>query len=187
MEISIANSRFRRISLRPEILKGGITGGIVSGLAMGVVGMVYSLAAGTGAFLPLKLIAASVFGVTAILGGPGVVFVGLVLHLVISAFWGTVFARLNPLDIPAGTVIGNGVLFGIIVWAIMTFLALPVVDPTMYQRIGLSPGMWFFQHLVYGAFLIFVPEFCKSFAAPKPVNERKIHLFGKSDGYKKSS
>jgi hypothetical protein len=38
-----------------------------------------------------------------------------------------------------------------VVWAVMTYIGLPIVNTTMQARVALMPGWWFFAHLIFGA------------------------------------
>jgi hypothetical protein len=80
-----------------------------------------------------------------------VVVVGLVLHVFVAGVWGVLLARFAPRSSSWPASLAVGLLFGLLVMAVMTFLLLPRVDPPLFARV---PGMqvsWTIAHLVYGA------------------------------------
>jgi hypothetical protein len=46
-----------------------------------------------------------------------------------------------------------GIFYSIVIWALMTYLVLPALDPIMRARVALAPTWWFGHHLIYGAVL----------------------------------
>jgi hypothetical protein len=136
---------------------GGVTAGVIAGLGMAVVTMLYTSFAGLGALLPLRMIAATFFGVDALVGGAGVLAAGLVFHLVISAFFGLLFAALTVRPKSTPVAFFGGLAYGIGIWALMTFLVLPFVNPVMAQRVALMFTPWLLAHAVYGGLLVLTP------------------------------
>ncbi len=144
----------------------GLVSGLVAGAVMGLVAMARSESAGMGFWLPMHEIAATLYGVDALLGGIGVTFVGVLVHLALAACFGWVFAmytwRLNP-----GWSFLAGLAAGGAGWFLMTFLILPWADPVMQARVALIPGWWFIDHLIFGGMLFLTPIL--STAGRKPV------------------
>ncbi|MGH9704980.1 MAG: hypothetical protein ACRD4K_16515, partial [Candidatus Acidiferrales bacterium] len=120
--------------------------------------MIYSGATGAGFWLPMKNIAALWLGVYALVGGTGVVCLGILTHLVIAGGLGILFAMTTPrrAKSAAAGLIG-GLLFGGATWLVMTFVLMPMLDPTMRARIAFTPGWWFVLHMIFGASLILIP------------------------------
>ena len=107
-----------------SIWLGGASSGIVACIAMEIFAMVASSAMGQGFWTPQRLTAATFMGVDALLGGGGTVLLGLVMHLVAGAVLGVIFALLTPRVTSAGRDLGLGLLFGIVVWVVATYIAL---------------------------------------------------------------
>lgn len=141
------------------IVDGGLRAGLFAGVVMLVVGMIISAASGAGFWTPLRLAAASVLGVDALIGGFGAALLGLALHLGAAAFFGVVFAALVDRDLAADRALLAGLVYGVGVWAFMTYAGLPAFDRTMLPRVRLAPGAWFVMHLVYGACLWQTPDY----------------------------
>jgi len=140
------------------VLAGAVSG-ILAGIIMGIVSMLVSYRTGMGLLLPLHMVAATFYGVGALVDGAGVAAIGLIIHLVVSAFFGVVFALLTQTNIAQrGPLIRGGLVFAIVIWAIMTFLFLPAVNPTMSSRVALQPTGWFIEHIVFGVVLSFLPN-----------------------------
>lgn len=146
------------------ILRGGASAGIVAGIIMAALFVAHAAAVGAGAAAPARMVAASLLGVRALVSGPGAIVLGAVLHLFVSAFWGIIFASLIRRSTPPSIASWEGILFGVAVWAVMTFVALPVLDPVMEARVALSPVAWLFAHIVYGVCLLGTPALRRRFA-----------------------
>src|SRR5262249_54108918 len=75
-----------------EAGSAGALGGILAGIAMAVFLMAYAGVTGAGVGLPVRLIAATPYGVDALVRSPGMLLVGVLIHVAVSAFWGLLFA-----------------------------------------------------------------------------------------------
>jgi|GEM_PF-1859446 len=139
-------------------IMAGAGSGIVSGLVMALVAMLVSASAGHGFWFPPKLISGVLIGVNSIIGGPGSVMLGLIIHLAVSAFFGIVFGAVFGRVRDSRIAFTRGLVFGIGVYLFMNFLILPWANPTMNARVDLQPGWWFFEHLVYGGMLFMTPN-----------------------------
>lgn len=146
-------------------LLGGVLAGLVAGLVM-VVPMVHSGLEGTGLWLPPKLVAATWYGRTALLGDGGVVLVGLLTHFAVSALYGALFGltfgRLSSTRITVSV----GVVYGVLVWAIMTLAVLPWGNGILAARVALSPWGWLAYHVLFGALVGASPVFARAFGEP---------------------
>lgn len=146
-----------RFDVSGVIIGGGIAG-ILAGIVMAMAAMVYAAANGSGFWLPVRTIAATWYGANALVGGAAVLIVGMVTHLGNSAFWGAIFAALPPRrkSVPAALV--GGLVWGVVVWALMSFAVMPRLNPTMYARtVAMEGGWWYILHLIYGGMLVVTP------------------------------
>lgn len=130
----------------------GAAAGVVAGMVMGLVAMFRALGMGMSFWLPMQQIGALFYGVNALLGGVGPTIVGMMIHLAMSAGAGLLFG-LVAARLPGVVAFFLGLLYGAGIWAMTTFLILPLIDPTMSDRVALAPGWWFGYHLIFGAVL----------------------------------
>ena len=160
-----------RFDMRGVIIGGG-TAGIFAGVVMAMAAMFYDAANGSGFFLPVRSIAATWFGRNALVGGAAVLLVGLVTHLGTSALGGVVFAALPSSRKSATAALLGGLVWGVVVWAILSFAIMPWLNPTMYAgTVGKEPGWWFVLHLIYGAMLVVTPGLVRRVSARRPAAE----------------
>lgn len=138
-------------------LSSGALAGILAGSVMMLVAMIRGGVTYAGFWLPPKLVAGLWFDTNALLGDGGVIVAGLFTHLAVSAFWGVVFALLVGRQGSTMLGIGVGLLYGIAIWAFMTWLVLPWTNDLMAARTNTIPGWWFAYHLVYGFVVGFTP------------------------------
>lgn len=151
-------SRARRLASRiAEVVVSGAVAGTVAGAIMGGVATGWAAVTGMGAALPAQAVAATAYGVGALVGDAEVIAFGAVLHLVVSAALGMVFALFVHTWHGPRTALALGLLYGIAVWLLATWVALPRFDPVMAGRVALVPIEWLVLHLAYGAGLLVVP------------------------------
>jgi hypothetical protein len=142
-----------RFDVRGVIIGGGIAG-ILAGTVMAMAAMFHAAANGSGLFPPVRSIAATWYGANALLGGAGVLIAGLVTHIGTSAFGGMVFAALLSSRKSATVALLSGLVWGVVVWAILSIAVMPWLNPTMYsETVGREPVWWFVLHLIYGGML----------------------------------
>src|SRR5215470_6589014 len=134
-----------------EVGAAGAKAGLAGGVAMAFYLMLYAEFWGAGFLLPLRLIAATFFGVDGLIGGTGVVLIGLLLHLGISIVLGVVYALFPRRTTTTFHAMLGGIGFGVVVLLISTFLVLPAADPVLRARVSLFPMAWFLSHVIYGA------------------------------------
>ena len=159
-----------------NVIGAGIGAGIIGGIVMAAYAMMHGAAVGIGFWTPMRLIAATTNGVDALIGGGGTLIWGFMIHIVTAAVWGVIFAALLPRRAGVGAGFGLGLLYGIAVWAVMTFVALALLDPTMQARISLMQGSWFINHLIFGAVTgVLVPAFRTRAAAERSSAEVRTH------------
>lgn len=142
---------------RQDFVFAGAQAGVCGGFALMFVLMVYSYGVGEGFWLPLKSIAGFILGVDALVGTGGAIFLGFCIHVVASACFGAIFALLVPKDSSSGPLFLEGIIYGLVVWAVMTFVVLPLVNSTLSDRVATMATAWFFAHLLFGGFLALIP------------------------------
>jgi len=160
-----------RFDVRGVIIGGGIAG-ILAGIVMAAAAMLYAAANGSGFLIPVRSIAATWYGASALVGGAGVLIVGLVTHLGTAAFGGVVFAALPSSRKSAIVALFSGLVWGVVVWAILSFAVMPWLNPTMYAgTVGKEPGWWFLLHLIYGGMLVVTPGVVRRVSTHRPAAE----------------
>jgi hypothetical protein len=147
---------------RPTMFFSGIMAGVISGAVMLFMMMIVSRAIGQGFFFPMRLFAATFWGVNALIAGPVVPIVGTIFHLGVSAGLGVIFASLTRPRTPEGSALLGGVIYGIGVWVVMNYLIMPWLNPTMNERINFEPGWFFLSHIAFGACLSITPGIRRS-------------------------
>lgn len=146
------------------VLTGGILAGLVAGIVMALVAMVASSVAGGSFWLPMLAISATYYGADALAGGAGTIALGVLTHLVVSAFWGLLFAWVGGARISAGSAFFAGLLYGIAIWALMSFAVLPAINEVLLDRAAIEPGWWFGYHLIFGGMLLLTPPLAQAFS-----------------------
>lgn len=138
----------------------GLLAGLVAVIAMSIWFMGHAAVNGMGIWTPLKLIAATFVGIESLVGGPGVLLVGGLIHMVTGMAYGVIFAFLLPSRAGAGAGLLAGLVYGGLILLLMTFAVLPAVNDIMRERVDLIPVAWTVGHLIYGATLgLLLPAF----------------------------
>jgi len=134
-----------------EVAAGAI-GGLTASLAMWLPAMI-ATPREQGFLFPLRLVAASVMGASALDTGTSAApaLVGGLLALLMAVLCGLIFVSILPESATAFRGCLAGVLFGAILYAPAWFAFVRVVDPILYSA-GLAVPM-FALHVVYGAVL----------------------------------
>lgn len=154
------------------VAAGGAASGIIAGTAMMLALMAWSGSMGQGFWTPLELVGGAFLGVQSVLGGFWAGALGLALHLATAAFWGMLFASLVSLETTPAQGLWAGLVYGVAVWATMTWVGLPILDRTLEARVGLMEGAWFCAHLIYGASLCIAPGLRRRFSEQRAAEER---------------
>jgi hypothetical protein len=131
--------------LRVAILRGARAGAL-GAVAMGLFMMLVTASRAGGFWTTLQLIGASVLGDEHRSAGAAVL--GLFIHLAVGATLGAIYALLARRQKGKIFNVMLALVFGVAVFAPMTYLLLPIVDPIMYRTIHL--GVLFMGHVVYG-------------------------------------
>src|SRR6516225_40796 len=130
--------------------------GLIAGVAMGMIEMLFAAFSGEGFWTPLIFISATVLRDLQSLTPPAAfmpvaVVLGMMGHLVNSIVLGMVFGWLAAprLRGSAALVVG-GTVYGLIVFVATWFIVLPLIDPVMLQ---LDATLFAISHVVWGATL----------------------------------
>lgn len=180
--IIILSQRSTRTYMRDEesdahVYGAGALAGLFAGVVMALAGMGVVSASGGGFWTPMKEIAATWMGVDALVGGGGTVVAGVVTHLVCAAFWGALFSSLIRRRESAAGAFWEGIVYGVGVWLVMSYIGLPIFDRTMIPRVALRPDWWFYQHLIFGACLCVTPALRRRLTpeADQVPRERRVY------------
>jgi len=151
---------------RSSAIKGGAAGGLFAGAFAGIFACLYSAFSGGGFLMPLSTTAASVLGPQALVDGARGAALGAALYLSVSMLWGWVFASFVSRNTTPAAALFGGLLFGAAVWAIESFIALPIVNTIKESRVALEPAGWFFENVLFGALLYLTPYFKRRYGEP---------------------
>lgn len=128
----------------------GALGGLIAGMVMAMVAMLYTLIAQGDLLAPLKQMGATFFPTDS--GSPASLVAGLVLHMMMSIAFGVVFALIAKDRIGGfGRLALAGMVFIAVEWAIARFVVLPAVDRPLVETFGASGGI--LAHLMFGIVL----------------------------------
>ncbi len=147
-----------------DAIAAGALAGLLGGVVMALAMMIRADAIGTGFWLPMRSIAATWYGVDALIAGAGAVAIGIATHLAVSAGWGALFGFASGEERSTGVSFLIGVAYALGIWGVMTYLALPWFNGTFEARLALQPfWFWFGLHLLFGGTLgILTPAFAYS-------------------------
>lgn len=147
-----------------DVAASGSLVGAMGGLAMALILCLQSFFVGNGFWFPMQLQSGMFYGDNAILGGLGPTAVGLLVHFVSASVLGIVFALFLRPRTPGTDAVAFGLIYGIILWALQSYIWLPAFNPTMGDRVALIPGWWFLSHLAYGAMMGLIPQIRRTMA-----------------------
>ncbi len=152
-----------------QILLWGVVAGVIGGVLMVLFVMIASATyLHMGFFTPLYAIAEPLIGPQPLLASIadgifylalGPALLGLVGHLLWSAFWGLIFGLLaRRLHLTGGKAIISGLVYGVLVMLVMVFLVLPIIGASSLLQLlggwafvltianalfyGISLGLW---------------------------------------------
>ena len=138
-------------------LWAGMAAGLIGSVIMLLVLTLNTALDGVGFWLPVRVSAALFMGVRAIVGGPGSLLLGVVIHLLVGGVLGGIFAVLLGDRRPGALVILLGIAYSLAILLAMTFIVLPAVNPVMAARVRVIPWTWLLAHVVYGVCLALTP------------------------------
>jgi hypothetical protein len=116
-----------RSSEHPSLLKAIAVGGAIAGVADIIDPIIFFHFRNGSAIAVLQSIASGLLGHSAFYGGVKTALLGLALHFCIALIWATIFvlaARVLPFL--SKRPIRSGLLYGVIVYAIMNYVVLPL-------------------------------------------------------------
>ncbi|MBC7173861.1 MAG: hypothetical protein H5U40_15580 [Polyangiaceae bacterium] len=154
----LANQRRREATMPEQDLRGaerysrgdlvarGAFAGLIGSIVMGTVGVAVAGLKGPSFAVPMSVLAAN-----AIRGGADseLVVVGALLHMLVGSGFGAVFALLLPRASRIPTILGFGMLYGLVLHVVMVY---GVLRPLELVRTTARVDTWWFlsEHLVYG-------------------------------------
>jgi hypothetical protein len=145
-------------------LEAGIAAGIVGSILMIGFMMIYADLTGVGLTVPLKSLGAFVFGVEALVAGPGAMLVGALIQFGLLIVLGILFAFVISREISTVAALFAGIAIGVAIWVAMDLFVLPSMNPTMAARIALMPLAYLIAHLLYGIGLATTPLLIRQFS-----------------------
>ncbi len=147
----VATTSGQEERLAARLLRGAV-GGILAGMVFAGVTMWFADSTGGKAAMPLHMISTIVKGDKAMAAGTTSVGLGLVVHLVLSALFGMLFALAVPRLRTNGTVALAGTLYGALLY-VVNFLVLAPLAFTVFQ--DANQPFELFAHIVFGTLLGF--------------------------------
>jgi hypothetical protein len=145
-----------------DIVRWGAIAGLIGGIAMAMIMMITTAALGMGLLAPVYLIAATFHSSWATAQGLQIapLLVGLMVHMVNSIIFGAIFAivlrALFQRSFGAVAAAVAGMVWGILLFAVMTYGVLPQLDAAMAHAITASSALltwWLVSHLMFGVAL----------------------------------
>lgn len=130
--------------------------GLLASIVMGMVEMVFEAGAGTGFWSPLVFIAATVLRHLQAVPIPVPfmvlpVVLGFMGHMMNSMILGLVFGLIfSRVAMTRGMLVGAGVGYALLVFAMSWYLVLPPIDPVMLK---LNAAFFALAHIMWGAAL----------------------------------
>ncbi|MBI4308100.1 MAG: hypothetical protein HY684_04775 [Chloroflexi bacterium] len=128
---------------------GGVVAGLIAGMVMAIVVMMVTAFSGMGLFAGPEMI-----GQTLLRGqsGAGVTVVGLMVHMMNSAIFGIIWGLIwRGIAKAGGTAVIGGVVYGLVIWLVMTYAVLPILSSPVPGPI--LPVAWAMAHLMFGLVL----------------------------------
>lgn len=140
-----------------KAVEGGVMAGLIGGSFVALWSMASAAFAGYAFMFPFNLLGATFEGPQALVGGPGVVLWGLSVHLAVSVILGILYAFMVRPEVQNITSLFGGIVYGMAILAVMTYVVLPWANPVLHQRVWMMPTSWFFTHALYGLGVASVP------------------------------
>jgi hypothetical protein len=150
--------------LAGEIIGAGVAAGVIGGVVMAVWGALATTAKGLGFFAIPQLIGATFMKPDSLLHPVAMTLWGTVLHLLVSAAWGVLFASLIRRETPPGASLLAGLAYAIGIFLLMVFVVVPVTNQVMADRSSMLLGNLFIMHLLFGACVSLAPMFRRRIA-----------------------
>ncbi len=143
-------------------IAAGATAGIIGGILMAVFLMLYhQFVTEMGLWEPVNRIG-SLAGLPAAIGFGTATVVGLVIHIATSAIFGMILGLTLVRTPGALMAIISGLIFGMIIFGIMYYILLPVLEPAFAQAGQSIPMM--IAHLLFGLGFVFYPPLVERYS-----------------------
>lgn len=110
-------------------IAAGLAGGIMFGILMSMMGMMSTIA---------------------MMVGSSSVAVGWLVHLVISAGYGVLFALIVPASLGVASTLGAGAGYGVVLWVIGPLVIMPAMMGMPMFTLNTTAMMSLIGHLIYG-------------------------------------
>jgi hypothetical protein len=143
--------------LAREIIIAGALAGILGGLLMAVWGAFATAAKSLGWLAVPQMIGATFMSPDALLHPIALAVWGTVLHLLVSAAWGILFASLVRRETPPLASLIAGLAYAIGIFLLMAFVVVPVTNQVMADRTPMMLGNLFIMHLLFGVGVSIAP------------------------------
>jgi|GEM_PF-2690278 len=127
--------------------RAGFIAGVFGSLIIIIVVTGIVMLNGSDIWMAARLIATVVYGPDAMVGAAPIV-IGTIIHLTTGGVLGLIFARIVP-RLPRGFWMVVGLGYGVIAWALSTFIILPVLAPPMIAAAA-NVSVLFIAHIIYG-------------------------------------
>jgi uncharacterized membrane protein YagU involved in acid resistance len=134
-----------------RLLRGAV-GGVLAGLVFAGVTIWFAHSTGAKPDMPLRMISTIVKGEGAMAAGTTSPGLGAVVHLMLSALFGMVFALVVPRFGTNGTVALAGTAYGLLLYVVNFLVLSPLAFPVFR---GANQPFEVFAHLVFGTLLAF--------------------------------
>ncbi len=137
--------------LTSRLLRGAI-GGVLAGMVFAAVTMWFTDSTAGKADMPVRMISTILKGDKAMAAGTTSVGLGVLVHLVLSALFGMLFALAVPRLRSNGTVALAGTVYGAVLY-LVNFVVLAPLAFTVFQ--SANQPFELFAHVVFGTLLSF--------------------------------
>ena len=151
-----------------KALEGGMVAGLIGGCSVALWSMASAAIAGYGLLFPFNMMGATFAGPEALIGGTGVMLWGLSVHLAVSVVLGILYAFMVRPEVQNITSLLGGIIYGMVILAVMTYVVLPWANPVLHQRVWMMPTSWFLLHAVFGLGVALVPMLERHIGKPTP-------------------
>lgn len=150
-------------------VRDGVIGGLLGGIIMALVAMITGLAPGSGIWMPLNLVGATI--VRRLQTAPPEtleqfmmvpLITGAILHLILSVGFGIAFVVLLP-TLPGNKIVWS-LIIGAILWAIALFAVLPLLNPLMLRLVNVPSFL--IAHILYSLPLGYIIETSEPIETP---------------------
>ena len=165
-----------RVPLQVPPLSSGIWGGLVGGVAMAVIALLYGLIAQRSPWYPINLLAAVAMPGMATAGAaqlrafnPGAVLIGIIAHGLISILTGLLYAVILPM-LPRRHMLWGGVVAPLL-WTGFLWAVLGVINPVLNANID---WVWFIaSQIAFGLAAGYVVSRVRPVTTPQTAPERR--------------